>query len=166
MAMESAFLVEKKIISITFNSNKETAYMLVSDSEKLDLTEENISSNVIIKRFKLLKQNDLNYTSNNYKKLPKDTYEGYSIYYWDLMQKIFLSYPSGYLLIYDCVTGNLDSHFQARGKNPYIVRNISGSPLIKSFFFSAESMRNVYHCAWETVISGKNKGNNNKILNK
>ena len=152
--MESAFLLEKKLIAMTFNTEKETTFMLVSDTEKLDLTEENISSDVVIKRFKLLKQNDLNFISNNYKKLPKDTFEGYSIYYWGLNNKLFLSYPSGYILIYNAENGNLEHHFQAKGKNPYIVRNITGSPVQKSFFFSAESMRNIYHCNYESVLKG------------
>ena len=57
--MESSFLVEKKIISMYFNPLRDSVFLLTLDSDKLDLTEEDLSKNIILRRFKLLKMNEI-----------------------------------------------------------------------------------------------------------
>lgn len=127
--MESSFLMERTIISICFNPLRETVFILSADMDKLDLTEENISKNIILRRFKLLKLNECNIVNNDYRKLPKDTFEGYGIYFWELAKKIIVIFPIGYLMIYDYQTSQLNYHFQCQGRKAYVIRNIIGSPL-------------------------------------
>ncbi len=126
--MESSFLHEKKIISMCFNPLRDSVFLLSIDSEKLDLTEEDLSKNIILRRFKLLRTNECSMVNANYRKLPKDTYEGYGLYFWELAKKIIVIYPSGYILIFDYQSAQLNYHFQCQGKKAYVIRNIVGSP--------------------------------------
>lgn len=142
--MESSFLLERKVISLVFNPLRDTVFILSLDEDKLDLTEEDISKNIILRRFRLLKTSECNIQNVNYRKLPKDTYEGYNLYFWELANKLIVIYPFGYLLIYDYQTSNLTYHFQCQGKKAYMIRNLTGSPIQRSLFFSAETMRNIY----------------------
>jgi len=127
--MESSFLIERKIISVCFNPLRETVFILSSDSDVLDLTEEDLSKNIILRRFKLLKLNECNIINTEFRKLPKDTYEGYRIYFWELAKKILVVYPSGYLMIYDYQSSQLNHHFQCQGRKAYVIRNIIASPI-------------------------------------
>jgi hypothetical protein len=135
--MESSFLVEKKIISMCFNPLRDSVFLLTVDSDKLDLTEEDLSKNIILRRFKLLKMSECGIINSNFRKIPKDTYEGYGLYFWELAKKILVVYPSGYLLIFDYQTGQLNYHFQCQGKKAYVIRNIVGSPIqVKTILFN------------------------------
>jgi hypothetical protein len=127
--MESSFLLERKIISICFNPFRDSVFILSIDSEKLELTEEDLSRKIILKRFKLLKSNECNLQNHNFRVLPKDTYEGFHLYFWELARKLVVIYPFGYILIFDEQTSNLNFHFQTYGRNVYMIRNIVGSPL-------------------------------------
>jgi WD40 repeat protein len=149
--MESSFLLEKKVICSCFNTLRDSVFFLSIDGDKLDLTEEDLSRNIILRRFKLLKQSECNIVNTNFRKMPKDTYEGYGLYFWELAKKILVVYPFGYLLIYDYNTSQLIHHFQCQGKKTYIIRNIIGSPLENSLFFSAELMRNIYHIYYDNI---------------
>lgn len=155
--MESVFLTEKKIISLIFNPLRETVFLLSHENNNLDLTEENLSNNVIIKRFKLIPFENHNISNFNFKKQSFDSYEGYSIYFWRQYKKLIMTYPNGYLLIYDYISGSLDHQFQTRGKNVYIIRKIIGSSNSPILYFSAEGMRNIY-CLLYDSISKNEKG--------
>ena len=152
--MESAFLLERKIISLFFNPIKETVFLLIVEGQKLDLIEENLINNVIIKRFKILSLNEQNIVLNSNRKIPKGSFEGYSIYFWSQMKKLIMIFPNCYMVIYDYFSGALESHFQTRGKNPYVIRNIIGSHLQNCLFFSAEGMRNIYSLSFESITKG------------
>lgn len=157
--MESVFILEKKIISLTFNSIKDTSFILYSQSDNLDLVEESLSTNVIIKRFRLLDHK--NFITN---KLKEQSYEGLSLYFWEYSKKLVLTYSSGYLSIYNSDNAKLEWHFQPRGKYPYIVRNFIGSPTQNSFFFSAQDMINVYHCNLDQLMSFNVSDLNSKVI--
>lgn len=152
--MESSYLLERKIISLCFNTLRDSVFILSATSEKLSLTEEDLTKTLILRRFKLLKPSECTIQNTNYKILPKDTYEGYSLYFWSLLNKIFVIYPFGYILIYDYYSGSLLYHFQCHGKKAYVVRNIVCSPMQNSIFISAQQMRNVYHINYETLRTG------------
>ena len=162
--METSFILEKKIIALSFNPTKETVFLLYPDlsqsaynSTNLILTEEDIYLNIIIKRFKLLEKHECNIINTNYRQLPKDTYEGYSLYFWELTDKLFVVYPFGYILIYDYTTSQLMTHFQCHGQKTYVIRNIVGSPMDNSFFISAENMHNIYHIDYSGLINEEKK---------
>lgn len=157
--METSFLLEKKIISICFNPIKESVFILSHDGEKLQLVEEDLSKSVILKQFKLLRMSECNITNTNFRRIPKETFEGYGIYFWELNKKLLLYYPSGYLMIYDYQSTQLITHFQCQGKKAYVIRNIVGSPLQRSIFISAEAMRNIYHINFDNL-------KNNIVYNK
>jgi hypothetical protein len=162
--METSFIIEKKIIALCFNPTKETIFLLYPDlspnsynTTNLLLTEEDLYRNIIIKRFKLLENHECNIINTNYRQLPKDTYEGYSIYFWELTEKLFVVYPFGYILIYDYTTSQLITHFQCHGQKAYVIRNIVGSPMDNSFFISAENMHNIYHIDYSCLINDEKK---------
>lgn len=162
--METSFILEKKIVALCFNPTKETIFLLYPDlsqnsynSTSLLLTEEDLYRNIILKRFKLLEKHECNIINNNYRQLPKDTYEGYSLYFWELTDKLFVVYPFGYILIYDYTTSQLMTHFQCHGQKAYIIRNIVGSPMENSFFISTENMHNIYHIDYSCLINDEKK---------
>ena len=162
--METSFILEKKIVALCFNPTKETIFLLYPDlsqnsynSTNLLLTEEDLYRNIIIKRFKLLEKHECNIINTNYRQLPKDTYEGYSLYFWELTDKLFVVYPFGYILIYDYTTSQLMTHFQCHGQKTYVIRNIVGSPMDNSFFISAENMHNIYHMDYSALINDEKK---------
>jgi hypothetical protein len=127
--MESVFLSEKRLISMCFNPVRDSLFTLILEQEQLELLEEDISKGTVLKRFNILKFNDMMITNPEYRRLPKDTYEGYLIYYWELAKKLILVFPFGYVIIYDYLTTNIAHHFQCTGKLPYLIRNITCSPL-------------------------------------
>ena len=162
--METSFILEKKIVSLCFNPTKETIFLLYPDlsqnsynTTNLLLTEEDLYRNIIIKRFKLLEKHECNIINTNYRQLPKDTFEGYSLYFWELTEKLFVVYPFGYILIYDYTTSQLMTHFQCHGQKAYVIRNIVGSPMENSFFISAENMHNIYHIDYSCLINDEKK---------
>ena len=162
--METSFILEKKIVALCFNPTKETIFLLYPDlsqntynTTNLLLTEEDLYRNIIIKRFKLLEKHECNIINSNYRQLPKDTFEGYSIYFWELTDKLFVVYPFGYILIYDYTTSQLMTHFQCHGQKTYVIRNIVGSPMDNSFFISAENMHNIYHIDYSCLINEEKK---------
>jgi WD40 repeat protein len=149
--METSFLLDRKVISLCFNPIKESIFILSNDGEKLQLIEEDLSKSVILKEFKLLQLSECNITNPNYRKISKESYEGYYIYFWELEKKLIVVFPGGYLLIYDYSTMQLINHFQCQGKKAYVIRNIIGSPLNKSLFISAQNMRNIYHMNFDNL---------------
>ena len=160
--METSFILEKKIIALCFNPTKESIFLLYPDvlssgfnSNNFLLTEEDLYRNIILKRYKLLERHECNIINNNFRQLPKDTYEGYSLYFWELTDKLFVVYPFGYILIYDYSTTQLIAHFQCHGQKTYVIRNIVGSPMDNSFFISAENMHNIYHIDYSLLIKGE-----------
>ena len=162
--METSFIIEKKIISLCFNPNKDTVFLLYPDlsqnnynTTNLLLTEEDPYRNIILKRFKLLERHECNIINSNFRQLPKDTYEGYSLYFWELSDKLFVVYPFGYILIYDYLTSQLITHFQCHGQKTYVIRNIVGSPMDNSFFISAENMHNIYHIDYSLLMNDEKK---------
>ena len=162
--METSFIIEKKIISLCFNPNKDTVFLLYPDLSQnnynttdLLLTEEDPYRNIILKRFKLLEKHECNIINSNFRQLPKDTYEGYSLYFWELTDKLFVVYPFGYILIYDYSTSQLINHFQCHGQKAYVIRNIVGSPMDNSFFISAENMHNIYHIDYSALMTDEKK---------
>ena len=162
--METSFILEKKIVALCFNPTKETIFLLYPDlsqntynTTNLLLTEEDLYRNIIIKRFKLLEKHECNIINTNYRQLPKDTFEGYSLYFWELTDKLFVVYPFGYILIYDYTTSQLMTHFQCHGQKAYVIRNIVGSSMDNSFFISAENMHNIYHMDYSCLINDEKK---------
>ena len=162
--METSFILEKKIVALCFNPTKETIFLLYPDlsqntynNTNLLLTEEDLYRNIIIRRFKLLEKHECNIINSNYRQLPKDSYEGYSLYFWELTDKLFVVYPFGYILIYDYTTSQLMIHFQCHGQKAYVIRNIVGSPMDNSFFISAENMHNIYHIDYSGLINEEKK---------
>ena len=162
--METSFILEKKIVALCFNPTKETIFLLYPDlsqnnynTTNLLLTEEDLYRNIILKRFKLLEKHECNIINANYRQLPKDTYEGYSLYFWELTDKLFVVYPFGYILIYDYTTSQLMTHFQCHGQKTYVIRNIVGSPMDNSFFITAENMHNIYHIDYSCLINDEKK---------
>ena len=167
--MESSYLLERKIISICFNPIHDSVFLLfnehlsklskinIGNENILTLTEEDLSKNLIYRRFKLLKKYECNIVNTNQRKIPNNTYEGYSLYFWELTSKLFVIYPFGYISIYDYNSSQLLYHFQCHGKRTYVIRNIIGSPNQKSIFFSAEGMHNVYHINYDNLNSINNK---------
>ena len=159
--METSYLLERKIISICFNPIKQSVFILSYDGEKLQLVEEDLSKSVILKRYNLLLYSECNISNLNYKKIPKETFEGYGIYFWELTKNLMVYYPGGYLMFYDYQTTQLISHFQCQGKKAYVIRNIIGSPLQRSLFISAESKRNIYNINFDNI---KNNITYNKLI--
>ena len=162
--METSFIIEKKIVALCFNPNKDTVFLLYPDlsqnnysTTNLLLTEEDPYRNIILKRFKLLEKHECNIINTNFRQLPKDTYEGYSLYFWELTDKLFVVYPFGYILIYDYTSSQLIIHFQCHGQKTYVIRNIVGSPMDNSFFISAENMHNIYHIDYSALMNDEKK---------
>lgn len=152
--MESSYLFERKVISLCFNTNRDSVFILSSENDKMSLTEEDLIKNIVFRKFKLLKTSECQIKNTNYRKIPKDSYEGFSLYFWESTNKILVTFPFGYLLIYDYISGSLVNHFQCHGKKTYVIRNIIGSPIQDSIFISAQQMRNVYHINYASIKNG------------
>ena len=107
--MELNLLEELETIAICFNNIKETVFILYKqNSEKnlihpnnLSLVEQDIYHKIIHKRFKLLQREECNIINKGYKKYPDNCYEGYSLFFWQESEKLFVIYPFSYILIYD-----------------------------------------------------------------
>ena len=174
--MDSTYLLERRIIAICFNPIRDSVFLLfnerlsklskinIGNENILTLTEEDLSKNIIYRRFKLLKKHECNIINTTQRKIPNNTYEGYFLYFWELTSKLFVIYPFGYISIYDYNTSQLLYHFQCHGKRTYVIRNIIGSPMQKSLFFSADGMHNVYHINYDNIQLANSK--NGIIYNK
>ena len=171
--MELNYLDEKEVVAFCFNNLKETAFILYKDSLQgkkdqlngLTLVEEDFHYKLIKKRFKLLQKAECNITNNNYKKNLYNSYEGYSLYFWEASEKLILIYPFSYISIYDCNSTELLHHFQCPGGKLFNLRNIVASRNENYLFASGENMNFIY-CLDYSIISKGEKANelfNNKI---
>ena len=134
--MELNYLSEKEVVSFCFNNLNETAFILYKDNKKtqqkqpnnLFLVEEDFHYKIIKKQFKLLQKDECNITNQNYKKNLYDSYEGYSLYFWEAFEKLVVIYPFAYILIYDYNSTDLVFHSQCPGVKMYnIILNIFDS---------------------------------------
>jgi len=129
--METVFLLERKIVALQFNPLKDSVFILASttnSSENLELTEEDLNKNTLQKRYQLLNINECNIINPSYRHLPNNTYEGYSLYFYEFTKTLIVIYPWAYINIFDYSTTNLLYHFQCGGKKPYEIRNLIGNP--------------------------------------
>lgn len=193
--MEFNFLEELETIAICFNNIKETVFILYKQySEKnilhpnnLSLVEQDIYHKIIHKRFKLLQREECNIINKGYKKYPDNCYEGYSLFFWQESEKLFVIYPFSYILIYDYNSSELLYHFQYPGmkifsssnfKHPfkvntgnyfkyYSLRNIIGSPIENCAFITGRNINYIYCLDYSILNTGKVKINDlfhNKII--
>ena len=172
--MELKYLEEFETIAFCFNNLKETAFILykqktnnkIIQPNNLCLIEQEIQHKIIRKRFKLIQRDECNIISKNYRKYPKNCYEGYYLYFWQQAEKLFLIYPVNYIIIYDYNTSDLLYHFQYPGaklfssstlktlKNPFktpvwknyycSLTNIIGSPIENCLFLFGENINYIY----------------------
>ena len=150
--MELNYLDEKEVVAFCFNNLKETAFILYKDSLQgkkdqlngLTLVEEDFHYKLIKKRFKLLQKAECNITNNNYKKNLYNSYEGYSLYFWEASEKLIVIYPFSYISIYDCNSTELLHHFQCPGGKLFNLRNIVASKNENYLFASGENMNFIY----------------------
>ena len=171
--MELNFLEERELVAFYFNNLKETVFILYKESLKtkkeqpngLSLVEEDFHNKLIKKRFKLLQKAECNITNQNYKKNLYNSYEGYSLYFWEASEKLIVIYPFSYILIYDYNSTELIHHFQCPGGKSYNLRNLIASPIENCLFVSGENMNFIY-CLDYSIINKGEKMNelfNNKI---
>ena len=184
--MELKYLEQIETISICFNNLKETAFILYKNKlgkniiqpNNLSLVEQDIHRKIIYKRFKLLQREECTIINKNYKKYPDNSYEGYSLFFWQQSEKLFLLYPFSYILIYDSNTSDLLYHFQYPGmkffKHPFKVtmgkyhdslRNIIGSPIENCFFLTGKKISYIY-CIDYSILSNENIKINDLFKNK
>ena len=137
--------------------------------DNLSLVEQDIHHKIIYKRFKILQESECILFNIHFQKYPNDSYEGYCLYFWQASEKLFVIYPFGYILIYDCNSADLLYHFQSTiGKhlkinkinNPmgrsYALQNIVGSPIENCLFVTCEN-RYYFYCIDYSLIN-KEKG--------
>ena len=171
--MELNYLEERELVAFYFNNLKETVFILYKESLKtkkeqpngLSLVEEDFHNKLIKKRFKLLQKAECNITNQNYKKNLYNSYEGYSLYFWEASEKLIVIYPFSYILIYDYNSTELIHHFQCPGGKSYNLRNLIASPIENCLFVSGENMNFIY-CLDYSIINKGEKMNelfNNKI---
>ena len=191
--MELKYLDEIETIALCFNNLKETVFILyksnsnnkITQPNNLSLVEQDIFHKIIYKRFKLLQKEEFNIINKYYKKYPHDSYEAYSLYFWQESEKLFLIYPFGYILIYDYNSSDLLYHFQYPGfkffssstlKHPFKVtteqyikyftlRNIIGSPIENCLFITGENIYYIY-CLDYSILNNRNIDKNNLFKNK
>jgi len=191
--MELKYLDEIETIALCFNNLKETVFILyksnsnnkITQPNNLSLVEQDIFHKIIYKRFKLLQKEECNIINKYYKKYPHDSYEAYSLYFWQESEKLFLIYPFGYILIYDYNSSDLLYHFQYPGfkffssstlKHPFKVtteqyikyftlRNIIGSPIENCLFITGENIYYIY-CLDYSILNNRNIDKNNLFKNK
>ena len=146
--MELTYLDEKEVVSLCFNNLKETIFILYKENSKtqqkqpnnLSLVEEDFHFKIIKKRFKLLQKDECNITNQNYKKNLYDSFEGYSLYFWEASEKLIVIYPFSYIIIYDYNSTDLINHFQCPGIKMFTVRNLIASPIENCLFISGENL--------------------------
>ena len=173
--MEITYLEEKELIALYFNNLKETVFVLYKENSEakkiqpngLYLIEEDFHQKIIKKRFKLLQKDECNITNQNYKKNLHDSYEGYSLYFWEASEKLIVVYPFAYILIYDYNSTELIQHFQCVGGKSFTVRNLIASPIENCLFISGENLNFIYCLDYSIISKGGDKINelfNNKII--
>ena len=172
--MELTYLDEKEVVSLCFNNLKETIFILYKENSKtqqkqpnnLSLVEEDFHFKIIKKRFKLLQKDECNITNQNYKKNLYDSFEGYSLYFWEASEKLIVIYPFSYIIIYDYNSTDLINHFQCPGIKMFTVRNLIASPIENCLFISGENLNFIYCLDYALISKGIEKINdlfNNKI---
>ena len=172
--MELDYLDEKELVAFYFNNLKETAFILYKESLKtkkeqpngLSLVEEDFHYKIIKKRFKLLQKAECNITNQNYKKNLYNSYEGYSLYFWEASEKLIVIYPFAYILIYDYNSTELIHHFQVSGGKMFNLRNLIASPIENCLFACGENLNVIYCLDYSIINKGGEKLNelfNNKI---
>ena len=169
--MELNYLSEKEVVSFCFNNLNETAFILYKDNKKtqqkqpnnLFLVEEDFHYKIIKKQFKLLQKDECNITNQNYKKNLYDSYEGYSLYFWEAFEKLIVIYPFAYILIYDYNTKDLVYHSQCPGGKMFNIRNVIGSPNEDCLFISGENLNCIYCLNYSLFSKGGSNIFNNKI---
>ena len=172
--MEINYLDKKQLVAIYFNNIKETAFILYKENEKtkkeqpngLYLVEEDFHHKLIKKRFKLLQKAECNITNQNYKKNVHNSYEGYSLYFWEASEKLIVIYPFAYILIYDYNSTELIHHFQCLGWKAFTIRNLIASPIENCLFVNGENLNFIYCLDYSIINKGGEKINelfNNKI---
>ena len=172
--MEINYLLEKELVAFYFNNLKETAFILYKESPNtrkeqpngLSLVEEDFHHKLIKKRFKLLQKAECNITNQNYKKNLYNSYEGYSLYFWEASEKLMVIYPFAYVLIYDYNSTELIQHFQIAGGKSFTLRNLIASPIENCIFASGENLNYIYCLDYSLITKGGEKLNelfNNKI---
>ena len=173
--MELNYLDEKEVVAFYFNNLEETAFILYKvnfqtkkDKDQLNgltLVEEDFHHKLIKKRFKLLQKAECSITNQNYKKNLYNSYEGYSLYFWEASEKLIVIYPFSYILIYDYNSTLLLHHFQCPGGKMFNIRNIIASPNENFLFVSGENINFIY-CLDYSIMSKGEKTNelfNHKI---
>ena len=181
--MEFKLLDEIEIISFCFNNLKETVFILYQNKSNnkniqpnnLSLIEQDILHKIIYKRFKLLQRDECNIINKYYEKYPNNSYEGYSLFFWQESEKLLLIYPYGYIIIYDYKTTDIIYHCQYPGlkflssstfKHPFKVtteqylkyfslRNIIGSPIENCLFLTGDNIYFIY-CLDYSLINNYN----------
>ena len=172
--MELNYLKEKELVAFYFNNLKETAFILYKESPNtkkeqpngLSLVEEDFHYKLIKKRFKLLQKSECNITNQNYKKNLYNSYEGYSLYFWEASEKLIVIYPFAYVLIYDYNSTDLIQHFQIAGGKAFTLRNLIASPIENCLFACGENLNYIYCLDYSLITKGGEKINelfNNKI---
>ena len=131
--METVYLLERRIISLQFNTLKDTIFILANNNSSsadnsLELTEEDLVKNTLLKRYQLLTLSECNIINPSYRHLPNNTFEGYGLYFYEVGRVLIVVYPWAYINIFDYQSSNLLYHFQCGGKKPYEIRNVIGSP--------------------------------------
>ena len=173
--MEITYLEEKELIALYFNNLKETIFVLYKENSEtkktqpngLYLIEEDFHQKIIKKRFKLLQKDECNITNQNYKKNLYNSYEGYSLFFWEASEKLIVVYPFAYILIYDYNSTELIHHFQCAGGKNFTVRNLIASPIENCIFISGENLNFIYCLDYSIISKGGEKINelfNNKIM--
>ena len=86
--METVYLLERKIISLHFNTLKDTIFILANNNSSsadnsLELTEEDLVKNTLLKRYQLLTLSECNIINPSYRHLPNNTFEGYGLYFYE-----------------------------------------------------------------------------------
>ena len=172
--MEITYLDEKELLALYFNNLKETIFILYKENSKtkkeqpncIYLVEEDFHQKIIKKRFKLLQKDECNITNQNYKRNLYNSYEGYSLYFWEASEKLIVIYPFAYILIYDYNSTELIHHFQCVGGKMFTVRNLIASPIENCLFVSGENLNFIYCLDYSIINKGGEKINelfNNKI---
>ena len=172
--MEISYINSKSLISICFNKIKETAFILYQDKTKFNLhppnnlllVEEDLFHKIILKRFKLIQKGECNIINPNYKHYPYDSFEGYSLHFWEQSEKLFVLYPFCYILIYDYNSSDLIYHFQVQGPKNISLRHILGSPVENCIFVTGENIQNIFCFDYTTLINGDKNNTlyNNKVI--
>ena len=172
--MEITYLEEKELVAFYFNNLKDTAFVLYKENSKtkkkqpngLFLVEEDFHHKIIQKQFKLLQKDECNITNQNYKKNLNNSYEGYVLYFWEASEKLIVTYPFAYILVFDYNSTELVQHFQCMGSKMFTVSNLIASPIENCLFVIGENLNFIYCLDYAIINKGGDRINelfNNKI---